>query len=179
MSVTANSPATLQLHLLDMGTEKYGDCLLVQRGGRSILIDGAHASDWKTRSGMTSIPDQLCGILGHAAPFQFDLLVVTHCHADHIGCLPTLIANGDLKATWALVADEKLGFGRTPDFVLPLVPGQADLFAAAMREEDHSDLANDEVQQVPPGRGLARAAIQRHARSARSGRHEHRPLWPG
>ena len=135
------TPSGLNIHLLDMGTEKYGDCLLVQLGARTILIDGAHAADWQGHDGMKSIPDQLGSLLG-ASPFTVDLLVVTHCHADHIGCLPTLIANGTLKATAALVADERLGFGRASMEAAATGTGKADAFAAAMREEDHSELSD-------------------------------------
>src|SRR5262245_23119135 len=104
----ASDAASLKIHLLDMGSERYGDCLLVQLGNRTILIDGAHPGDWQRRGDSPSIPEQLEQLLGHPAPFSVDLLVVTHCHSDHIGCLPTLVENGDLKAKWALVADEKL-----------------------------------------------------------------------
>src|SRR5262245_10800722 len=99
---------SLKIHLLDMGRERYGDCVLAEIGGRSIMIDGGHPGDWQARHGFPSIPDQLEEILGHAAPFRINLLVVTHCHTDHIGCLPTLVENGLLKVQWALVADEKL-----------------------------------------------------------------------
>lgn len=35
----------MEIHLLDMGTEKYGDCILIVKAGRVILIDGAHPGD--------------------------------------------------------------------------------------------------------------------------------------
>lgn len=141
----ASDAAPLKIHLLDMGTERYGDCILVRRGSRTILIDGGHPGDFQRRGNSPGIPAQLQKILGHPAPFAVDLLVVTHCHSDHIGCLPTLVDNGDLQAEWALVADEKLGFGRAMDFVPPDSPSPADRLAAALREEDHSDLPDAEL----------------------------------
>ena len=97
--------------LLDMGREKYGDSALCQFGAKTILIDGGHLGDDSPSDGHASIPDQLKSITGRW-PLQVDLLVVTHCHADHIGCLPKLVASGGLTAKWALVADPKLGWGK-------------------------------------------------------------------
>jgi glyoxylase-like metal-dependent hydrolase (beta-lactamase superfamily II) len=94
-----------------MGRTKYGDCLLIQGGGKTILVDGGHPGDWKGKQGYQPIPDQLARLLGRQPPFTFSLLVVTHCHSDHIGCLPKLVADGTVEAEWALVADEYLGFG--------------------------------------------------------------------
>ena len=34
-------------YLLDMGTEKYGDCVLCVLPDKTILIDGGHRSDWQ------------------------------------------------------------------------------------------------------------------------------------
>ena len=142
--------SSLRIHLLDVGTEKYGDCLVCELGDRKILIDGAHAGDYKDRGDRPSIPSQLEELFGHAAPFKFDLLVVTHCHADHIGCLPTLVAQDTIEAEWALLADETLGFGRSQDFQPP--PDDAltisDKLAAALREEDYSHLPDDELEHV-------------------------------
>jgi beta-lactamase superfamily II metal-dependent hydrolase len=137
--------APLRLHLLDMGQQQYGDCFLCQVGGRSILIDGGHPADWRGRDDFPSIPEQLAKILGHAKPFRVDLLVVTHCHSDHVGCLPTLVDQGIVEADWALVADEKMGFGRAVDYVPPDAPSAADRMAALLREEDYSHLADDEL----------------------------------
>jgi beta-lactamase superfamily II metal-dependent hydrolase len=99
----------MKLYLLDMGAKIYGDCIVITNGDRRILIDGAHPGDWKSSSSTPSIPDQLKSILG-SSPFHFDLLVVTHCHLDHIGCLPKLVSDGTVTFDSALVADEKLGF---------------------------------------------------------------------
>ena len=108
---------SLTLWLLDMGTEQYGDCIVCRRGDRTILIDGGHPGDFEDRNGFKSIPHQLAGIFNKQPPFDIDLLIVTHCHRDHIGCLPALVEGGVLKIARALVADETLGFGHIADAV--------------------------------------------------------------
>lgn len=110
-TVLDNSDASpLTLHLLDMGWQMFGDCILVCQGGVTVLIDGGHPGDYRNRHGYPSIPEQLVELLGHGPPFHVSLLVITHVHADHIGCIPTLVQEGDLTAEWALVADDDLGF---------------------------------------------------------------------
>src|SRR6185503_16388583 len=106
-----------------------------RRGSRTILIDGGHAGDWKGRDGFKSIPDQLASILHAQPPFPIDLLVVTHCHSDHIGCLPKLVEDGVIDVKRALVADEKFGFGRInqPDAAVPS-DGAVSRLTAILRE---------------------------------------------
>lgn len=133
----------MNIHLLDVGRNKYGDCLLITHESRRILIDGAHISDFEL------ISRQLSQLLDQEPPFEVDLLIVTHCHSDHIGCLPALIKKGVLSARTALVADEKLGWGRDaqgngPTDGLELTSPQGALFAALL-EEDRSDLPDDEL----------------------------------
>ncbi len=182
----SKTPATsaLKVHLLDMGHEKYGDSILCQAGNRTILIDGGHRRDWQSHDGMLSITEQLRRLLGHAPPFAIDLLVVTHCHADHIGCLPTLIENTTVKAPWALVADEKLGFGRADDHVPPGMPTPADRVAAMLREEDHGRLSDEELADFLQDAAnleqrytqMLDALKQRGTRVVRYGRNQHRPV---
>jgi beta-lactamase superfamily II metal-dependent hydrolase len=135
----------MTIYVLDVGPKKYGDCILITHEGKSILIDGAHPGD------QNLLRTQLSKILQQQPPFNIDLLVVTHCHLDHIGCLPTLIQDGSLRPKRALVADEKLGFGRTDDGIGPTdAPGLTNtqkLMIVALQEEDHSDLPDDEVRQ--------------------------------
>src|SRR5580692_3993718 len=138
-------------YVLDMGSEKYGDSILCVFGDTTILIDGGHRSDYAGQSGFDSIPEQLSQILGVKPPFKISLLVVTHCHADHIGSLPQMVTSGDLVLEWALVADEKLGFGRAVD------GGGQDSFdrasdsvqrvVAALREEPRDDMSDAELDQ--------------------------------
>ena len=113
-----NSPDTLDtasrfvVHVLDMGTTKYGDSLVCQIGNTRILIDGGHPGD--DRLGERSLQRQLAKVLQGNPPFHFDLLVITHCHVDHIGCLPALAERGFLQADWVLAADPDLGWGKDP-----------------------------------------------------------------
>ena len=127
--------------LLDMGKEKFGDCILCLVGGQTILIDGGHPGDFDGQSTSDSLPDQIGAILKAQAPYDIDLLVVTHAHLDHIGCLPKMVKEGVLHVRWALVADERLGWGKKiagPDSdVLPDAPGAARV-VAALREEPSS-----------------------------------------
>lgn len=135
-------------HFLDMGREKYGDCILAVFGNAHILIDGGHRSDFKGQTDFTSIPQQLEQLIG-PPPFKVDLLVVTHCHSDHIGCLPDMVAAGMLEPKSALVAHEGLGFGRSADggdaVAFDALPEPIKRVVAALREEDRSDLRGAEL----------------------------------
>ncbi|MGO9577893.1 MAG: MBL fold metallo-hydrolase [Desulfobaccales bacterium] len=135
----------LLVYLLDMGSEKFGDCIVARLGESTILIDGGHPGDWQGGRGMKSIPDQLGDILKSSPPFPIDLLVVTHCHSDHIGCLPELVERGIIDVKCALLPDEKLGFGRSDDYVMDSAPSAADRIAALLREEDRGELSDGEL----------------------------------
>lgn len=134
----------LKVHLLDVGKQIYGDSILCQLGSELILIDGGHEKDFEGQPGCKSIPQQLTTLLGHGPPFKIALLVVTHCHADHMGCLPKMVAEpGMLEVEWALVADEGLGFGREvggPDPIdAPDITPPMRRLLAALREEDATE----------------------------------------
>lgn len=145
MARRSDADTGLRIHLLDMGREKYGDSILVQVGSKTALIDGGHPGDFRPRHGFPAIPDQLQDILGQTSPFRIDVLIVTHCHSDHIGCLPTLVKDGIIEVGTAIVADEGLGFGRGVDDSVPTSDDPTQRLAAALREEDHSDLPEDEL----------------------------------
>jgi beta-lactamase superfamily II metal-dependent hydrolase len=104
-----------QVHLLDVGPEEYADALICLFGGKTVMIDGAHPGDHRSREGHPSIPDQLEKILGTQKPHKIDLLIVSHAHQDHIGCLPKLIAEDIVRFQWALVSDPDLGWARASD----------------------------------------------------------------
>jgi beta-lactamase superfamily II metal-dependent hydrolase len=97
------------VHFLDMGDQIYGDAILCQIGSETILIDGGHPNDYSENA---LISDQLKEILQTDPPFEITLLIISHVHDDHIGCLPTAVENEEIKFKYALVPDEKLGFGR-------------------------------------------------------------------
>ncbi len=132
----------LRIYLLDVGSQQYGDCILCELGERRILVDGAHPSDFRGTTGHDSIPAQLETIFGHPAPFPIDLLVATHCHLDHIGCLPDLVAS-DLKVQYALVADESYGFPSAADFGGDAAVNPAYRLVAALTEENYADGLDD------------------------------------
>ena len=138
-----------EYHFLDVGAEKYGECILVIFGDVRILIDGSHQGDFRGRNGHDSIPAQLAEILGEEAPHRVSLLVVTHGHADHIGCLPDLVSNGVVQAGWAFITDPKLGFGRAADDAIAhdAMIDPRHRLAAALREEDASDLDDDALRE--------------------------------
>jgi beta-lactamase superfamily II metal-dependent hydrolase len=132
----------MKVFLLDMGDQKYGDSIIIVDNRTKILIDGAHINDHKERESPPPLQEQIAEVLGQQPPFKFDLLVVTHCHGDHIGCLPALVGDGTIETQWALVADEDLGYPRTggQDAGVDLV---VDKVVAALREEPRTDFASD------------------------------------
>lgn len=103
------------VHLLDVGLEEYGDALLCQFGDVTVLIDGAHTGDQVGKGGHKSIPDQIGKLLNQQPPYRVTMIMISHAHEDHIGCLPNLVANNLLVADFALVADPALGWGRATD----------------------------------------------------------------
>lgn len=131
----AEAGARAKITLLDMGEEQYGDCVLCQFGDETVLIDGAHSSDDRY------IIRQLKTLLGQqSTPVRVSLLVVTHPHDDHIGCLPRLVANNQLAAEWALVADPRFRWGGEADgeTVFAGRPYRERALAEALLEEDRS-----------------------------------------
>lgn len=135
-------------HFLDMGDTKYGECILVEFGATRILIDGGHTGDFKGQDGYASIPEQLAEILGEDAPHDITLVVVTHGHSDHIGCLPQLVAEDVIRPKFALLTDPNAGFGRASDFDAGAFDAQDPrrILESLLREEDASDLSDAELE---------------------------------
>lgn len=129
------------IHLLDVGSDAYGDATLVRTGGRSILVDGAHPRDETAGAGRANLAGQLEQIYGHSGPFDIDLLVVSHAHLDHIGALPAMVSSGLVRFEWALVPDPDLAWGRPGDADAPRRSNSAVL--AALREEPLPPEATD------------------------------------
>src|SRR6266850_131652 len=89
------APTSFKIHLLDVGPTKYGDAILCQFGSRSVLIDGAHPGNYKDYGPEhPSLQSQIASLLGQSSDHvRVDLLIVTHAHSDHIGCLSYLVNN--------------------------------------------------------------------------------------
>lgn len=142
--------APFAVHLLDVGPEEYGDTVLCQFGRTSVLIDGAHPSNWRDKGDQhPSIQRQIAEILGQqGAPARVSLLIVTHAHADHIGCLPRLVDDDLLAADWALVADPRLGWGLTPDDAVGALDDARPVvrrLTALLREETRTGGSDEEI----------------------------------
>lgn len=178
-----------KLYLLDMGREKYGDCILCRFGDTTILIDGGHPRDDQSRNGFPSIPEQLASIFGHPPPFDLSLLVVTHVHSDHIGCLPALVERGILRPERALVADEGFGFGHPAGggdaLDAPGVTPAMRRIVAALREESRADVRDatavaefleDAANLEARYRQMLATLEQRGVKVVRFGRDDHAPV---
>jgi beta-lactamase superfamily II metal-dependent hydrolase len=145
--------APISVHFLDMGEDKYGDCILVRSGARGILVDGGHPRDLTGQADTPSIPEQLESIFGHPPPFDLTLVVVTHGHNDHIGCLPEMIEQGIVRPDFALISDPSHCFPPgARDSAMLSDDLDADAAASVRRalaglaEEDHSDLPERELE---------------------------------
>ena len=125
------------IHLLDMGFSEYGDCIVIHNDQKRILVDGAHKWD------SDSLRAQFRKIFDHSAPFHFDLLIMTHLHDDHIGCLPELIGSGTVTASKCILMDPVYRWG---DAAMDSAPANRDAFVDALLEEDHSFLSDDELE---------------------------------
>src|SRR5215213_3540349 len=108
----ADASSSTKVHLLDIGSgsgHQYGDCLLGQFGDVSVLIDGGHRGDEEL------VMEQLQQLLGQASPGRVSLIIITHPHDDHIGCIPSLVEQGLLRSDWALVCDPQYRWGNPGD----------------------------------------------------------------
>lgn len=139
-----NSP--IRINLLDVGPEEYGDALLCEFGNVTVLIDGAHPGNHQASGRHPSIPDQIGKLLNRQPPFHVSLLIISHAHLDHIGCLPRLVQDHIVEFDWALVTDPQLGWGRgggeDRDGLIP--NDDVRRLAASMHEEIRTDRTDDE-----------------------------------
>ena len=74
---------TLQVHAIDVGN---ADAILVQTGGRNMLIDAGERDDG----------DRVVDYLKAKKVDKLDIVVATHADADHIGGMKTVIENMEI-----------------------------------------------------------------------------------
>ena len=75
------------------------------------------------------------------------LIIVTHPHDDHIGCGPGLVAQGALKADWALVCDPQYRWGEPGDTDNDFAGRDARVrgIVEAVLEHDRTEWEDDEL----------------------------------
>src|SRR2546428_4374507 len=137
-----------RITLLDVGEQKYGDSVLCEIAGLRIMIDGAHKGDDVRKVGHASIPDQLRTLTGaKSGPIALDLLVVTHMHDDHIGCLPELVGNRVITSKNTLALDSKWRWERAPDSAPQdaVITGARQVALALAEEPRSPDLSDAEI----------------------------------
>jgi beta-lactamase superfamily II metal-dependent hydrolase len=139
--------ATSRIHLLDVGEKQYGDAVFCQLGGKTILLDGGHKGDDVGDGDHTSIPDQLRRLTAtDAGPVVVDLVVVSHLHDDHIGCLPEMIDSRAVVARNALVLDPSWRWDAIPDAApTDAVAVGARQVALAIAEEPRAALSDAQL----------------------------------
>ena len=134
--------ASARIHLLDIGTKPYGDCLVLRfdTGGDpiSVIVDGGHSVD------KDKLVEQFGDIFGSTRPFEFDLMIISHGHLDHIGALPWLVDRGDITVKHALIPDPKMTFGPEAD-TDAAIPEPVMQAIAVLREEPVHELLDSDA----------------------------------
>jgi beta-lactamase superfamily II metal-dependent hydrolase len=116
MAASDTGHSASRIHLLDVGEKKYADCVLLQLDGKNIFIDGAHRGDDVGDGDHDSIVEQLRHLTGTTrGPVPIDLLIVTHMHDDHVGCLPELVSNRVIRCANSLALDPHWRWGGGTD----------------------------------------------------------------
>jgi beta-lactamase superfamily II metal-dependent hydrolase len=106
-----------------------------------VIVDGGHSVD------RDNLVEQFADIFGHGRPFEFDLMIISHGHLDHIGALPWLIDRGDIVVKYALIPDPKMTFGSEGD-IDAAVPVEVAQAVAVLREEPMNDLLDADSLQA-------------------------------
>jgi beta-lactamase superfamily II metal-dependent hydrolase len=148
-SLAGDSSNTFGVHLLDVGRKQYGDAVLCRFGAVSVFIDGAHRGNYEDDGTHPSLPKQLRYLLGQTGPTStVDLLVCTHLHDDHIGCLPELVKFDKLRARYALVIDPIFRWGEDSADTAAVASPAARALVEALSEEPREDIDEESFTEL-------------------------------
>lgn len=145
----ADSTNAFSVYLLDVGRKQYGDAALCRFGEVSVFIDGAHRGNYEDEGSHRSIPKQLSYLLDQPGQTStVDLLICSHLHDDHIGCLPELVKFNRLRARFALVIDPIFRWGEAGADVAVNASPAARALMEALSEEPRDDIAQDSFTEL-------------------------------
>ena len=148
-NLAADSTNPFSVNLLDVGTKQYGDAVLCRFGDVSVFIDGAHRGNYEDDGSHRSIPKQLRYLLGQPGQTStVDLLICSHLHDDHIGCLPELVKFNKLRARFALVIDPIFRWGDADADVAVNASPAARALMEALSEEPRDDIDQDSFTEL-------------------------------
>ncbi len=100
----------MKIHFINVG---YGEAILVERNGYTILIDGGTGREEEYEApGCIRAVDYL----KKAGIERLDLIIATHIHDDHIGGIPEVIRNFDVDQIWINVKPGKMDMDKLERF---------------------------------------------------------------
>lgn len=87
-STEVTDDLSMKVHFIDVGQ---ADCILVEHNGKYMLVDGGNNAD----------KDVILDYLDDLGVKEFEAIIMTHPHEDHIGSIDSVILNYKVKTIYA------------------------------------------------------------------------------
>ncbi len=150
-------PGVLEVTSIDVGQ---GDSiLLVTPEGRTVLVDAGGLPHWM-HSAFDIGEQVVSSYLWSRGIERLDAVVITHDHSDHLGGMPSVIANFHPRELWLSTDAQNLEL--TPILVQARRAGMAII---VRREGEQFDFGGVHFRVLAPGRDEAEAALRPNLQS--------------